>query len=307
MWFRLRESSRRDGNRLAVLSAMIPRPLHRSALLGLGCVFVLACSAGPTESIGPERHYGGTGSTTGTGGSASNTGGGTSNGPGTGNGTSTSNGDTSGGGSGSSSGGAASASSSGGSGSSSGSSSGGTDAPPASPDFTVAVDNDAPSINLADVTSVSFTITPGKWTGTVALSVTGLPLDLTASWDNPSVTLAESPITAKLTLKSVDSTAPNSTPLQLVATSGSYTKMAAATIGVKSELTISIPVNVSANRPGLGSYTITAPADIKTNPVTINFLNLDSTPHEITRATRTASTTARGRSDRTRRTRRCAT
>jgi plastocyanin len=144
------------------------------------------------------------------------------------------------------------------------------------------VDNASPSINLADTTVLNVTITPQNWSGPVTLTTTGLPADITGAFDNASVTVnGSTPATAKLTLTSVSSTAPNATPFQIVGTAGTVTQNAASTINVKSYITINLPVNADSVTESFGTVTITAPADIQNNPVTINFVNLDSTPHEI--------------------------
>ncbi len=162
---------------------------------------------------------------------------------------------------------------------------GSTTAPPApaAPAFTVAVDDAAPSINLADTKVLNVTLTPQSWSGTVMLSTTGLPSDVKGAFDNASVALnGTTPATAKLTLTSIDATAPVATPFQIVGTVGETVHNAAATLTVKSYITIVLPANADSIKTSLGpTVNITAPADIASNPVMINFLNEDSTPHEI--------------------------
>jgi hypothetical protein len=154
--------------------------------------------------------------------------------------------------------------------------------PPATPAFTVAVDDAAPSMNLADTKVLNITVTPQAWSGPVTLSVASLPSDVTGAFDNATLSVeGTAPLTAKLTLTSISSSAPVATPFTIVGTAGSTVKSTPATLTVKSYLTIHLPVNADSMSGGFGDVTITAPADIANNPVTINFVNDDSTPHEI--------------------------
>jgi hypothetical protein len=251
------------------------RLLRSSVLVVLGLAAV-ACSAPDSGSLSSvaRRH-----TPTSSGSSGSNTGGGTSEGSGVagGNGSS-SNGATSGNGS-TGSGGGLDQGTGGGSGSG-----GGTQTPPApaTPDFTVALDNSSPTLNLADQQVLNVTVTPNNaWTGAVTLAITGLASDVTATFDNATVNLNGAPASAKLTLKSQSSTAPGPQSFQITGTAGSVTKNASANLAVASSLTISIPVNIDATNANFGTFNIKAPQDIANNPVTINFLNTDSSPHEI--------------------------
>jgi plastocyanin len=115
----------------------------------------------------------------------------------------------------------------------------------------------------------------------VALTVTGLPSDVTGAFDNATVNVdGSSPSTAKLTLTSLSSSAPVATQFNIVGTSGETTHPSPATLTVKPYITIDIPVNADS-LTSFPNVTITAPEDIATNPVTINFVNLDSAQHEV--------------------------
>jgi plastocyanin len=150
------------------------------------------------------------------------------------------------------------------------------------PAFALALDNAAPSVNLAATSVVNVTITPQSWSGAVALTVTGLPSDVTAAFDNASINVEGSaPVTAKLTLTSLSSTAPAATPFNIVGTVGTVVKTSPATVTVKPWIDIHLPVNADSVTDSFGTVNITAPADIANNPVTVNFINDDSTPHEI--------------------------
>jgi len=173
--------------------------------------------------------------------------------------------------------------SSGGATSSSSSSSSGA-AVPVTPTYTVAVDNAAPSMDLADTSTVNVTITATEgWAGgAVTLTAASLPSDVTGAFDNATVNVtATTPGTAKFTMTSLSSTVAQATPFTLIGTSGSVTMNAAATITVKAYITIHIPVNADSLTASFGTVNIKAPADIASNPVSVNFVNDDSTPHEI--------------------------
>ena len=93
--------------------------------------------------------------------------------------------------------------------------------PPPTPAFTVAVDDAAPSINLADTKVLTVTVTPQAWSGPVVLSVASLPADVTGAFDNATLNVeGATPLTAKLTLTSVSSSAPVATPFTVVGTVG---------------------------------------------------------------------------------------
>lgn len=153
---------------------------------------------------------------------------------------------------------------------------------PATPAFALAVDDAAPSLNLADSKVVTVTVTPQGWEGAVTLTAAGLPADVKGVFDNATVNLnGTAPVTAKLTLTSIDASKPVATPFQVTGTVGETVKNAAATLTVKPYITINIPVNADSLTSSFGTVHITAPADIASNPVMVNFVNLDSTLHEI--------------------------
>jgi hypothetical protein len=175
-----------------------------------------------------------------------------------------------------------------GAGSGSGGGSGGS-GPQSSGSLTVTVDNASPSVDLLSSTVVNVTITPTGFSGAVTLSTSGLSSDVTPSFDNANVTLSSSTAaTAMLTLATLSSTVSGARPFTIVATSASGTDSAAVSLTVNPVITIDIPVNADANQgtasdprtDAFGAYPImiTAPAMF---PVTVNFHNSDSTPHEI--------------------------
>jgi hypothetical protein len=139
-------------------------------------------------------------------------------------------------------------------------------------------------MNLADTSTVNVTITAtGEWQGgAVALTAESLPSDVTGAFDNATVNVtATTPGKAKFTMTSLSSTVAQATPFKIVGTSGTVTMNAAATVTVKAYISIHIPVNADSLTTSFGTVKITAPADIASNPVTVNFINDDSTPHEI--------------------------
>jgi hypothetical protein len=258
-------------------------------LLVVGSLALVACSADSGDVVTSPYHHGGYGSGGGSsstgsgsssqGGSASTGGGSASTGS-----TSSGNGATSGNTTGStgSTGTGSTGTGSTGTGSTG---TGGTTTPPppAAPTYNVAVDNAAPSLDLASTATVKVTVTStNEWSGTVSLAALQLPSDVTGTFDNASVAITPStPGTATLTLKSIDSSSPVATPFEIDGTVSSVVEKAMATVTVNSVLTVDIPVNVSSLGLGLGTYSVTAPANIASNPVTIKIKNLDSTPHEI--------------------------
>jgi hypothetical protein len=150
------------------------------------------------------------------------------------------------------------------------------------PAFALTLDNAAPSLNLAATSVVTVTITPQAWSGAVALTVTGLPSDVTAAFDNASINVEGSAAaTAKLTLTSLSSTVAAATPFNIVGTVGEVVKTSPANVTVKAWIDIHIPVNADSMTNSFGTVNITAPANISSNPVTVNFINDDSTDHEI--------------------------
>lgn len=179
-----------------------------------------------------------------------------------------------------------------GAGSSTGSGSG-TSAPAPPPSLSVTPDDTAPKVDLLSSTSLNVAIPGSTYAGTLDLTITGLPSDVTATFDHPSVTLSPAGGAVKLTLSTLSSTASGSVPFAIVATVGSGSSSgqptsAPVTLTVKPVITINIPVNVdmmqgstgNPDKMAFGDYPIRikAPANF---PVTINFHNLDSTPHEI--------------------------
>jgi hypothetical protein len=179
-----------------------------------------------------------------------------------------------------------------GTGSSTGSGTGsgsGTSAPPTAPSLSVTPDDTTPKVDLLSTTSLNVAIPGSTYAGSLVLTTSGLPSDVTAAFDTPTVPLSAAGSTVKLTLTTLSSTVSGSVPFTIVATVGNgQPTSASVTLTVDPVLTINIPVNVDANqgtdanpnKTAFGAYPIhiTAPANF---PVTIKIHNSDSTPHEI--------------------------
>jgi hypothetical protein len=153
----------------------------------------------------------------------------------------------------------------------------------------VALADAAPSVELRSTVDVSVTVTATNFSGPLALSATGLPTDVTASFDNPAPTLSAGSASAKLTLTTLSSTRVGSVAFTVTTTaSGATIHGAPGNLTVQPVLTITIPANVDAsegttsnpNTHAFGAYpiTISTPPSF---PVTINFYNADGIPHTI--------------------------
>jgi hypothetical protein len=172
-----------------------------------------------------------------------------------------------------------------------------TPAPPAPPpapgSYAVSLDKATDTVDLLAQATFQVSVASSNYQGSVALSATGLPSDVTARFDNATLTLSGTgTVTATLTLETASTSAPGSVPFSVVATGGETHMSASSTLTVASNLTITIPAGVDQNggttsspvMDAFGSYpiTITAPTDISSqDPVTIHFYNGDTVPHEI--------------------------
>jgi hypothetical protein len=145
------------------------------------------------------------------------------------------------------------------------------------------------TVDLRATTTADVTLAPtNNFTGSVALSVTGLPSDVTASFDNPNVTMTGTAATAKLTLTTLSSTKIVPVHFTVVGASGAVTNNATGDLTIKPVITLTIPVNADANAgtqgnprtDAFGAYPIVI-SHPPSFPVTVNIKNLDSTPHEI--------------------------
>jgi hypothetical protein len=166
-------------------------------------------------------------------------------------------------------------------------------APQPTANYAVSVDKPTLAADLIAKADLTVSIAPNGFTGSVALSVVGLPTDVQASFADASLTLdGTTTATTKLTLTTASNTAPGDLPFSVVGTAGSATKSAPSTLTVHSAITIDIPQGViglggtqtNPYKTAFGTYpiTITAPQGISsTTPVTVRFYNADTQSHEI--------------------------
>ena len=182
--------------------------------------------------------------------------------------------------------------SSGGGTSSSGASSNGSEPPPTTP-LGVTLDQMTLSVQLMATATVTVSVAPNGYSGTVDLAAGTLPTGITAAFDKPTLTLdGATTATATLTLTTATSAPPGSVPLAVNATAGGMTQSTAVSVTVESTITLHIPAGVNntgatvsnPNTTAYGPYpiTIVAPPGISaSNPVTVYFQNDDTVSHEI--------------------------
>jgi len=159
--------------------------------------------------------------------------------------------------------------------------------------FQVMTDKTSYSVELRNTVVVQVTIAPQGFTGTVNLAVSGLSTGVTGAFNPTSVSVSgNTGATSMLTITTLESVLPATTPFTVTATSGSATANAAPSLVVMPQITIQIPTNVGAmagtsgnpSTNAFGNYPIvlTAPANFGTNaPIVVKFLNNDSSPHCI--------------------------
>ena len=199
-----------------------------------------------------------------------------------------------GGGSGGSTGGGGTTVDAGGGGTGTGGGGGGTDAgTTVTASYKVAVDKATVASDLLSSVELMVTIDPAGFKGSVALSASGLPTDVTATFASATMNLdGTTPMTSKVTLSTLTSTKPGDAPFAIVATSSAGTQSAKSTLTVNSVLTIKIPQGViglggttgNPYKTAFGTYPImiAAPTGISSQtPVTVKFYNADNTSHEI--------------------------
>ncbi len=164
---------------------------------------------------------------------------------------------------------------------------------PQSGSFSVMVGSSSADVELRATTlPIVVTVAPTNFTGSVALTVTGLPAGVTATFDKPTVSVSgNTGASANLTLTTMSTTAVGPISAMITATAGSATQSSAITLNVKPILTLNIPMNVDAMKgtPGnpsknvFGTFPImiTAPANIAATPIQVKIYNADSAGHCI--------------------------
>jgi hypothetical protein len=159
--------------------------------------------------------------------------------------------------------------------------------------FEVMTDKTSYSVELRSTVTVQVTIAPKNFSGTVTLAVSGLSTGVTGAFNPASVAVSGTTgATSTLTLTTLESVAPATTPFTITAASGASTATSAPSLEVLAQITIQIPMNVEAlagtsgspSTNAFGNYPIVlnAPANLSTtNPLVVKFLNNDSAPHCI--------------------------
>jgi hypothetical protein len=159
--------------------------------------------------------------------------------------------------------------------------------------FQIMTDKTAYNVELRSTVVVQVTIAPQNFTGTVNLAVSGLSTGVTGTFNPTSVSVSgNTGATSMLTLTTLESVLPATTPFTVTATAGSNTATSAPGLTVLPQITIQIPTNVAAlagtsttpSTNAFGNYpiVINAPSNFGTNnPIVVKFLNNDSAPHCI--------------------------
>lgn len=153
--------------------------------------------------------------------------------------------------------------------------------------FMVSASSPAMAAELRSDTTIPVTINTTDFTGTVDLSVTGLPADVTATFNPPSVTLDGAAATSTLTLTTRSDTVTGTLALTVTGTSGAATQTAAIDFDVAPVITVMIPQNVATlinTTNSFGAYPtmIKAPPNLSAaNPLMVRFFNADNVPHQI--------------------------
>lgn len=166
---------------------------------------------------------------------------------------------------------------------------GGDETPPAA--FSVAIDADAPSIELRDSATVTVTIDAEGDVGPVALAVEGLPDDVTATFSDEMPTIVAGSQTIDVELASASDTATGTFPFTIRAVAPSGDEEASGSLTVEPVLTVVIPMDLDTfdddavpDTTAFGDYPtrIRALPDMSgDNPITIHFFNADDVTHEI--------------------------
>lgn len=156
-----------------------------------------------------------------------------------------------------------------------------------------------PATDLGTSLDITVTVEPkAGFTGSAALTATGLPAGVTATFMPASVTLNTTPVTSKLTLlvpyTATPSAAGAASAVVIKAAAGAVEATANANFKVNPKITMTIPVNAGAllaagggakNVDGwAGAIFGTAPSPLTTqagNPIAVVVKNADSAPHIV--------------------------
>jgi hypothetical protein len=124
------------------------------------------------------------------------------------------------------------------------------------PDFSLSATPASRTIVQGAATSYTATVTGSSgFSGTVSLSVSGLPAGATASFSPASISSSGS---SSLSVSTSTSTPPGSYPLTVTATSGTLVHTASVTLVVSADFAVSVaPSNVTIARGSNAKYVIT--------------------------------------------------
>jgi len=124
------------------------------------------------------------------------------------------------------------------------------------PDFSLSASPSSQTVVQGGGTSFTATVTAGTgFSGTVILSVSGLPAGASASFSPASISTSGS---STLSVSTSSSTAPGSYPLTVTATSGTLTHTANVTLVVSADFSVAVtPPSVTVSRGSSALYTVT--------------------------------------------------
>jgi hypothetical protein len=162
----------------------------------------------------------------------------------------------------------------------------------------VTLSNATPTVDLGKAIDIDVSVQPKDgFTGSVALTATGLPTGATATFVPASITLGAAAVTAKLSIRAPLTTVPSapntSAAVVVTAKSGSLTATANANFRVNPRATLTIPLNIDALRAaGAGTVyrnewgtefgqTQTPLSTQIGNGIVFTVFNADSKPHII--------------------------
>ncbi len=148
----------------------------------------------------------------------------------------------------------------------------------------------ASQLELRDSGEATVTIAPNGYVGPVVLSLTGTPADVTAELATTGVNLdGSSSETVTLNLSSKSDTQTGAFVISVVGTVPGGEKSGDAAVNVIPTITITIPENLAsfssnpASTNAFGDFPtlIKALPNMAETPITVNFFNADTVPHEI--------------------------
>jgi hypothetical protein len=124
------------------------------------------------------------------------------------------------------------------------------------PDFSLSASPASQTVAQGGGTSYVATVTAGTgFSGTVSLSVSGLPAGATSSFSPVSISTSGS---STLSVSTSSSTAPGNYPLTITASSGALTHTANVTLVVSADFSITVsPSGVTVSRSSSALYTVT--------------------------------------------------